>query len=98
MFVADSTTVPALPRGTVDRLRALQRQDLDVLATVVQFTPEETGRLGRVKPEAPFDPDEGVRLDGLRLQFGLTRGEIDDVWDRIEDLLEDVDKGRIGLF
>jgi hypothetical protein len=91
-------TVPALPRATVDRLRALQRQDLDVLATVVQFKPDESERLVRVKPGPPFDPDEGVRLDGTRLQFGLTRGEIDDVWERIEDLLKAVDKGRIGLF
>ncbi len=91
-------TVPALPRTTVDRLRGLQRENLDVLATVVQFAPDETDRLVRVKPEAPFDPDEGVRLDGTRVQFGLTRGEIDDVWKRIQNLVKDVDAGRIGLF
>jgi hypothetical protein len=91
-------TVPALPRGTLDRLRALKREDLNALATVVQLAPDENDVLHRVKPEAPFDPDEGVRLDGTRLQFGLTRGEIDDVWNRIEDLVADVDAGRIGLF
>ena len=91
-------TVPALPRATVDRLRGLQREDLDVLATVVDFAPGENDRLVRAEPGPPFDPDEGVRLDGTRLQFGLTRGEIDDVWKRIQNLVKDVDKGRIGLF
>jgi hypothetical protein len=91
-------TVPALPGGTLDRLRAVEREDLNALATVVQFAPDENDVLHRVKPEAPFDPDEGVRLDGTRLQFGLTHDEIDDVWERIEDLLEDVDKGKIGTF
>lgn len=91
-------TVPALPRATVDRLRALKREDLDALATVLHFVPDEEDVLRRIAPGAPFDPDEGVRLDNTRLQFGLTRSEIDDVWQRIENLLEDVDEGKIGSF
>lgn len=90
--------VPALPRGAVDRLRALEREDVDVLATLVQFAPGEDDVLHRVKPEAPFDPEEGVRLDGTRVQFGLTDDEIENVWERIQDLLEDVDDGEIGTF
>jgi hypothetical protein len=39
-----------------------------------------------------------VRIDGSTVQLGLTRSEIDKVWERIEQLLEDVDEGRIGLF
>ena len=32
------------------------------------------------------------------LQLGLTRDEIEDLEERIEDLLEKVDKGEIPLF
>ena len=40
----------------------------------------------------------GVRLEGKTLQFGLTDDEIEDVWERIEDLIEDVDDGEIPVF
>ena len=32
------------------------------------------------------------------MQFGLTEDEIDDMWERIEDLIEDVDDGKIPVF
>jgi hypothetical protein len=90
--------VPALPRSSVDRLRALKRADLDYLATVTQMSPDEKGHLHLVKPEPPWDPDRGARRRDRDVQFGLTRGEIDDVWERIEKLLEAVDEGRLTLF
>ena len=91
--------VPALPRATVDRLRALDRATLDSkLATVTQMQADPTGRLKVVEQEAPWDPERAVRLRGTSLQLGLTRSEIDAVWERIEDLLEAVDSGRITLF
>ena len=41
----------------------------------------------------------GIEHDELPLvQFGLTDDEIEDVWERIEDLIEDVDEGDIAVF
>ncbi|MDJ0869178.1 MAG: hypothetical protein QNK03_23940 [Myxococcota bacterium] len=90
--------VPALPRQTVERLRALSREDLDVLAVVSQLEADEAGMLRVSAPTVPIDPGEGVRVDGTTVQFGLTTDEIDDVWERIEELLEDVDEGDLAIF
>ena len=90
--------MPALPRQTVERLRALSREDLDVLAVVSQLEADEAGMLRVSAPTVPIDPGEGVRVDGTTVQFGLTTDEIDDVWERIEELLEDVDEGDLAIF
>ena len=91
--------MPALPRATVERLRALDRAALDAkLGTVTQMEADPTGRLVLVEQEAPWDPERGVRVRGASLQLGLKRSEIDAVWKRIERLLESVDAGRITLF
>ncbi len=90
--------VPALPRTSVERLRALNREDLDELAVVSQLEMDADGFLRVAAPTEPFDADEGARRSGTTVQFGLTRDEIDDVWERIQDLLEDVDEGKLTLF
>ncbi len=91
--------VPALPRATVERLRALDRAALDEkLGTVTQMQADPAGRLEVVEREAPWHPEQGVRVRGTSLQLGLTRSEIAAVWERIERLLEAVDAGRITLF
>jgi len=90
--------VPALPRRTIDRLRELDRDDVDRLAVVLQLEADDDGVLQAAEPGPPIDPDEGVRVQGTTVQFGLTDDEIDDVWERLEDLLEDVDDGEIRLF
>jgi hypothetical protein len=90
--------VPALPKGSVERLRALERSDLDYLATVTQMKPDQSGRLQLVRPEPPWDPDRGAQRRGSQVQFGLTRGEIDDLWERVQKLLEAIDAGHLTLF
>ncbi len=90
--------VPALPKQSVARLRAVKRSDLDYLATVTQMEPDPSGRLQLVRPEPPWDPDRGGRLQGSEVQFGLTTGEIDDLWERIQKLVEAVDAGHLTLF
>ena len=45
-----------------------------------------------------IDEDDGIRYENGRLQFGLTEDEIEDTWERIEDLIEDVDEGEIAVF
>ena len=97
-FVWHQIRVPALPEATVERLRGLRREDLDPLAVILQLDPDDEGLLRIVEPEPPFDPTVGARLRGQSVQFGLTRAEIDDVWDRIQALLARVDEGELTLF
>jgi hypothetical protein len=90
--------VPALPRQSIDRLRNLNRANLDFLMVVSQLELGEDGIMRSVKPGPPIDPLEGATRDGGTIQFGLTRDEIDAIWSRIEELIERVDAGEIGLF
>jgi len=91
-------SVPALPQKSIDRLRKLRRADLDYLMVVAQLEADSNGILRVVRSGAPIDPNEGVRREGTTLQFGLTAGEVDKVWERIEALIERVDAGEIALF
>jgi hypothetical protein len=94
----DVLRVPAVRKETIERLRKLERKDLDVLLVVTQAEPDEEGLLQLVEPGPPFDKDEGASLKGTTLQLGLTEGEIDDVWERIQELIEDVDEGDLPTF
>jgi hypothetical protein len=87
--------VDKLPAATVQRLRKITSQALaDSLGVVAQFELRD----GTYVP-APRGPNVdrtlGVRKSGSTLQLGLTRSEIEGVRDRLEQLLSDVDKGRI---
>lgn len=100
-FVANwnDIRVPALRRESVERLRDVTQDDLtNLLGILTELQLDEGGVLDAVEPGPNLDPDRGVRYQDGRLQFGLTRDEIEDVWERIEDLLEDVDEGEIAVF
>jgi len=90
--------VAALRRQSVERLRQLEKKDLDVLLVVWQMENDGTGGMPVVKPGPPIDPEEGASMRDGVVQFGLTGDEVEEVWERIEDLLEDVDGGKIPLF
>ena len=90
--------VPALPRKSVDRLRKLQRADLDFLMVVSQLEVDSEGILRSVDPGPPIDPHDGATFDGKTVQFGLIRYEIDAIWKRIEALIKKVDAGKIAIF
>ena len=90
--------VSAIPRNAVNRLRKLTEDDMKSLSVIVQLEADETGVLRIVAPTEPIDEEEGVNVRGTTLQLGLTDDEIEDVWERIEDLLEDIDRGKIGVF
>ena len=94
----DVLRVPALRKDTIDRLRVLKREDLDFLLVVAQLEPDDQGVLKLVPPGPPIDEDEGASRRGSTVQFGLTEDEIDDVWERIEELIEDVDEGKLPVF
>ena len=83
---------------TAARLRSLTRAHLDSALLVVAQWEEIDGVLVRTKPGPCLDDGEGVReKDGI-VQLGLTRREIDGIEHRLQDLLGDVDKGKIHVF
>ncbi len=91
--------VARVPEETGRRLRELDRSDLrSRLATVAQFERRQREGMVRVEPGEPLDRDEGIRRREGVLQIGLTEEEIDDVHDRLQDLIERIEDGDIGTF
>ena len=90
--------VAALRKDSIDRLRRLQRQDLDFLEVVSQMEKNENGVLLRVPVGDKMSPDGGVCIKDGTVQFGLTKAEIDDMWERMQSLISEVDSGKIPVF
>ncbi len=90
--------VAALRTRSVDRLRALERADLDFLLVAQQLEDDGSGHLRDAPPGPPLDPDVGAMAEGGVVQFGLTRDEVDGLWERMHALLRDVDAGEIPVF
>jgi hypothetical protein len=90
--------VPAIPKKTVDRLRRLTDEDYEKLGVVVEMRLDENGIFHQAPPGPNLDPRKGTRFENGVLQFGLTRFEIDEVRDNVEDLLEEVDEGELAVF
>jgi hypothetical protein len=99
-FVAnwDVIRVPALRKDSVDRLRKLRRGDLDFLGIVAQLEKDENGILQPVPAGDNLEPARGVRIQEGTVQFGLTTSEIDGVWKRIQDLIAEVEAGKLPVF
>jgi hypothetical protein len=93
----DVIRVAAVRRETVDRLRKLSRKDLDFLGVVAQLEIDEQG-IARLVPSGPPLGDGGAVRRGNTLQFGLTRREIDRVWERMQRLIRDVDDAALPVF
>ena len=90
--------VPALRKESIDRLRKVKREDLDVLGIVAQFHKDNDNIFRHVDHGKNLDADIPVRFQKDTVQFGLTKDQLDGVWERIEELLEKVDSGDIPLF
>jgi hypothetical protein len=100
-FVSNGNTVhvPALRKESIDRLRKLREEDvIKQLGVVAQLELNADGIFVNVPPGENLDPDDGVRIEGNTIQLGLSEDELEDVWERIEDLIEDVDEGDIAVF
>jgi hypothetical protein len=90
--------VAALRKDSVERLRRIERADLDALLVVQELRDDGTGHYVDVEPGPPLDEDGGaVARDGI-VQFGLTDEEIEDLWRRIRAVIEKVDQGDIPVF
>jgi hypothetical protein len=94
----DVIRVAAVRRETVDRLRTLSREDLDFLLVVSQFEIDAHGIAHQVPPGKSLDDDTGALRQGDTIQFGLTKHEIDKVWERIQKLIAQVDSGDLPVF
>jgi hypothetical protein len=90
--------VPAVPKSAVDRLRELQRTDLDSFSVLAEFHKNEDGFLEAVPPGASLESSRPVNISDRIVQIGLTQSEIDDLWERIEKLIERVDEGQLPVF
>jgi len=90
--------VPALRRGSIERLRSLRREDLDRLGVLLQLEKDKLGVFNAVPPGENLSPNEAVRISGGVVQLGLARFEIDAIWKRMQALLARVDSGEIALF
>jgi hypothetical protein len=90
--------VDRLPDRTVQRLREITVEDLHgALGVLAEFEIVD-GYLYPVEPGENLEPGRGLRTTSDRVQFGLTEREIRDVYQRIERVLRDVDRGRITTF
>jgi len=90
--------VAALRKSSVDRLRPLERKDLDFLLAVQELRDNGSGHYVNVERGPLLDDNGGVQArDGI-VQFGLTRREVDDIWHRVRTLIERVDEGHIPVF
>jgi hypothetical protein len=94
----DRINLPALRKDSIDRLRKIQRQDLDFLGVLAQLELDDKGVL-RPKPVGEnLDPTKGAKYIDGTLQYGLTTSEIDYLWERIQTLIAEVDAGKIQVF
>ena len=90
--------VPAVRKDSIDRLRKLERKDLDILAVVAELEKDPRGGLIAVPPGDNLNPKLGVRVVGGTVQFGMTKAEIDRAWHRIQALIAWVDNGDLQVF
>jgi hypothetical protein len=90
--------VDRLPAASVERLRSITRADLErELGVLAEFEIVD-GLLQPVEAGPNLGASRGVRLQNGRVQFGLNTTEIRDVERRIQNLLRDVERGRIRTF
>jgi hypothetical protein len=88
--------VPWLRRETLDRLRKVDKTRLQSLAVLAELEADDAGVFHVVQPGPKFDDERSsvVRRRGNRVQFGLDEDEIEDVEERIQELLRNVDSGK----
>ena len=94
----DTIHLPALRKDSIDRLRKIQRQDLNRLGVVAQMEKDENGIMQPVPPGENMNPKNGATYIDGTLQFGLTTSNIDDLWERIQALIAEMDAGHIQVF
>jgi hypothetical protein len=90
--------VTRVPGHTVERLRAVTREDMETALGVLAEWEVRDGQLVPVPPGENLGRSRGVRRQEGRIQIGLTTGEIRDIDRRREALLRAVDRRNINVF
>jgi hypothetical protein len=90
--------VPRVPAYTIERLRKITRDDLERTLGVLAEYEIRDGQLVPVEKGPNLNRGQGVRRKDNRVQFGLTRVELNGVEERLEALLKRVDGGRLKTF
>jgi len=90
--------IPALPHIEIDRLRRVDRNQIDRLGVVTELRADSNGMLEVVPPGPNRDPERGSRVATGWVQLGLTRSELDGVEARLQALLARIDRGELPLF
>lgn len=94
----DEIRVPALPKKSIDRLRRVTAADLESLGVLLEMHADAGGVLQHVPAGTNLAPFKGSRGGRGSIQLGLTRAEIDGVGERLRDVLERVDAGKLAVF
>jgi len=90
--------VSRLRKQAIDRLRAVDRKQLDALQTVAELRTGPDGILRNTPSSENLSPRKGARIGDDRVQLGLSQREIRLVEKRLNELLADVDRGEIETF
>jgi hypothetical protein len=90
--------VDKLPADTVARLRAVTEDELHRRLGVLAQWKLQDGRWIAEAPGPNLRASRGVRISGDRVQLGLTRSEIGQVWRQLQRLLGRVEDGKVGTF
>jgi hypothetical protein len=90
--------VDRLPKDTVERARALNKDELTSKLGVLGQWELRDGHYVPVPPTANMGPTRGVRIRDGVVQMGLTREEIAAVARQVQRLLSQVDRGRVQVF
>ncbi len=87
--------VTKLPADAIDRLRKITPESLQQALGVLAQWELKDGEFHAVPLGENLSANRGVRRDGNVVQMGLKKSEINRVWRNIEELLKQVDAGKV---
>jgi hypothetical protein len=90
----DQIRVGGLPKQTIERLQQVKPDQLERLAVLLELQPDAEGILHPAPATPGTNRDEGVRMVGNGIQFGLTTEEIAAINQRMQALLSDIRDGK----
>jgi hypothetical protein len=90
--------VAGLRAESIERLRTVSQEQLDALKVIADLERDEAGVLRAVPHTAALAPEKGYYASDERVQLGLNVDEIEDLRERIDELLARVDAGRVATF
>jgi hypothetical protein len=90
--------VPSLRKETIERLRKVGPSDYAALGVVAELRADAHGVLRPSAPSPNRAPKKGARVADGWIQLGLEADEIEGLHRRVDELIADVDAGRVGTF